>query len=225
VEVDSRIEPGIGNCDFSEQPELGTLQDLSPTDSLHAGVCEPTGTEAEFTRNEVIYWEGDAANRLYKLVSGTVRSCRLLHDGRRQIGAFYLPGDIFGLEADTRHVFSAEAVTDCKVLVIRLTHREKKVLWLLMRWELRRAQNHLLLLAKTARERLATFLLEMAGKIQATDELELPMSREDIADYLGLTTETVSRIFTEFEHRSLIALPKSKRVMLRNAMVLKQLNA
>jgi CRP/FNR family transcriptional regulator, nitrogen fixation regulation protein len=91
--------------------------------------------------------------------------------------------------------------------------------------ELQLAQNHLLLLAKTARERVASFLLEMAERIPSSDEVELPMSRQDVADYLGLTIETVSRMLTRLETASAIALPTTKRIVLRNRAALRRLNA
>ena len=91
-----------------------------------------------------------------------------------------------------------------------------------MRRELQIAQDHVGLLIKTAPERVATFLLEMADRMQSRDEVELPMSRQDIADYLGLTIETVSRTLTRFENASVIALPCSKRIVL-NRPALKRL--
>jgi len=91
--------------------------------------------------------------------------------------------------------------------------------------ELRRARNHLLLINKSAPERVATFLLEMAERIGSIDEIKLAMSRQDIADYLGLTIETVSRMLTRFESASTIALPSCKRIVLRNRAVLKRLVA
>ena len=88
--------------------------------------------------------------------------------------------------------------------------------------ELRRVQSHVLLLIKTAKERVAEFLLEMAARAPANEALELPMSRQDIADYLGLTIETVSRVLTDLEKSGAIALPNSRRVMLRNADALRR---
>jgi CRP/FNR family nitrogen fixation transcriptional regulator len=98
-------------------------------------------------------------------------------------------------------------------------------LWTLMAGELERAQDHVYLLIKTAPERVASFLLEFARRIQSSDEVELPMSRRDIADYLGLTIETVSRMLTQFEKTSAIALPTSRRIILRDRAVLERLVA
>ncbi len=162
-----------------------------------------------------------------------MRTYKVLANGRRQIGAFYLAGDVFGLETNDCHAFSAEAITDAKVLVIKrsavmsLAARDNDVTRQLLAFtglELQRMQDHILLLIKTAQERVATFLLEMAERIETSGEVELPMSRQDIADYLGLTIETVSRTLTQLENVQAIALPTSRRIVLRNRSALKRLN-
>ncbi|MGA8969766.1 MAG: helix-turn-helix domain-containing protein [Pseudolabrys sp.] len=195
---------------------------------------EMMGTSMAFARNAEIYGENEPAEYLYKLVSGTVRTSKILNDGRRQIGAFYLPGDIFGFEVDSEHASSAEAITDAKVIVVKrsaveaLAARNSDVarqLWAMTGRELQRMQEHILLLIKSAQERVAGFLLEMATRIKSTNEVELPMSRQDIADYLGLTIETVSRTLTTLENSAAIALPSSRRIVLRNRAALRRLNA
>ena len=90
--------------------------------------------------------------------------------------------------------------------------------------ELQRAQDHIMLLIKTAQERVAGFLLEMAARGASTGEIELPMSRQDIADYLGLTIETVSRTLTQLEKSAAIAVPTSRRIVLRNRAALNRMN-
>jgi CRP-like cAMP-binding protein len=140
---------------------------------------------------------------------------------------------MFGLEIGDEHTFSAEAITDSKVLVIkrtavvRLATHDNDVarqLWTLTGRELQRVQEHILLLVKTARERVVSFLLEMAGRLSASNVVELPMSRQDIADYLGLTIETVSRTLTHLEMSAAIELPSSRRIILRNRTALGRLN-
>lgn len=195
-----------------------------------AGSIALAGLQTSFARNTQIYREKEPAAHLYKVTSGTVRTCKVLVDGRRHIGAFYLPGDMFGLEPGHSHTASAEAVVDAEVLVIRRSVATSFSSWddevtCLMRRELQQTQEHLLLLIKTAPERVATFLLEMAARIQSSDEVELPMSRRDVADHLGLTIETVSRTLTQLENQSVIALPTAKRIVLRNRAVLKRLIA
>jgi CRP/FNR family transcriptional regulator, nitrogen fixation regulation protein len=140
---------------------------------------------------------------------------------------------MFGLETEEQHLFSAEAVIDSKVLMIeRPTSpfaRSDKVgsqMWTaLTRRELKRAQDHLLLLSKTALERVVSFLLEMVERLRFSDRVELPMPRRDIADYLGLTIETVSRVLTQLENESAIELLTSKQIVLRKQAALRRLLA
>ena len=195
---------------------------------------ELMGAPMPFGRNAEIYGENEPAEYVYKVISGTVRTYKVLNDGRRQIGAFYLPGDVFGLEIGESHSFSAEAIVDSKVLVVKrsslvgLAARDNEVarqLWAMTAGELQRAQDHIMLLIKTAQERVAGFLLEMAKRSAAASEVELPMSRQDIADYLGLTIETVSRTLTQLEKGAAIAVPTSRRIVLRNRAALSRLNA
>jgi CRP/FNR family transcriptional regulator, nitrogen fixation regulation protein len=199
-----------------------------------ADAIELMGRPMSFARNVEIYGEQEPVEYLYKIISGAVRTYKVRIDGRRQIGAFYLPGDMFGLEIGEEHTFSAEAVSDARILVFKRTlvvylaardHKMARQLWMLTGRELQRAQNHILLLIKTAPERVASFLLEMADRIETSGEVEMPMSRQDIADYLGLTIETVSRMLTQFENASAIDLPTPKRIVLRNRAVLKRMIA
>lgn len=201
----------------------------SLTDSL-----EMMGAPMSYARNAEIYGENEPAEYLYKLVSGTVRTSKILNNGRRQIGEFYLAGDLFGHEVGTEHSFSAEAITQVKVIVIKRSavealaardHDVARQLWAMTGRELQRMQEHILLLIKSAQERVAGFLLEMAERVKSTNEVELPMSRQDIADYLGLTIETVSRTMTILENSAAIALPSSRRIVLRDRAALRQLNA
>jgi CRP-like cAMP-binding protein len=187
-----------------------------------------------FSRNAEIYGEGEPADYIYRVVRGAVRTYKVLADGRRQVGGFYLPGDMFGLEPADQHTFSAEAIAESKVLVIKrsaveaLAERDREVarqLWSLTGRELRRVQDHILLLIKSAHERLAAFLLEMADRVSGGNAIELPMSRQDIADYLGLTIETVSRTLTHMESLATIEVPSSRRIVLRNRAALSRLNA
>jgi CRP/FNR family nitrogen fixation transcriptional regulator len=219
----------------SQRPASHDRRAISPVASHSlSGQVELMGATMPFSRNAEIYGENEKAEYLYKVISGSVRTYKVLNDGRRQIGAFYLPGDLFGLEIGNDHTFSAEAITDSKVLVIKrsglvaLAAHDNDVahqLWTMTAGELQRAQSHIMLLIKTAQERVAGFLLEMAARAPAGNEVELPMSRQDIADYLGLTIETVSRTLTQLENAATIAVPSSRRIVLRNRTVLSRLNS
>jgi CRP/FNR family transcriptional regulator, nitrogen fixation regulation protein len=219
----------------SSRHQFGRTMQRELSAGPHALISSVSSTSAprDFTRNAIIYEQGQPAGQLYKITSGAVRTCNVLSDGRRQIGAFYLPGDMFGLETEEQHLFSAEAVIDSKVLMIeRPTSpfaRSDKVgsqMWTaLTRRELKRAQDHLLLLSKTALERVVSFLLEMVERLRFSDRVELPMPRRDIADYLGLTIETVSRVLTQLENESAIELLTSKQIVLRKQAALRRLLA
>jgi CRP/FNR family transcriptional regulator, nitrogen fixation regulation protein len=192
------------------------------------GPIEMFGAIMPCARNSEIYGVNERAKYLYKVLKGSVRTYKISQDGRRQISAFYLPGDVFGFEVDDEHTLSAEAIVDCQLLVIRRTSlatlatRDSSVarqLWAMTAAELQRTQDHVMLLIKNAQERVAWFLLEMS-KRSSSDEINLPMSRQDIADYLGLTIETVSRSLTKLENAAAISLPSARHVVLRNRKAL-----
>ena len=192
------------------------------------------GATMLFARNSEIFGENEPADYVYCVVSGSVRTYKILNDGRRQVGGFYLSGDIFGLEFVDAHTFSAEAIADSKVLVVKrsaltaLAGRDAAIareLFALTGRELRRVQVRVMLLVKSAQERVASFLLEMAERACDKNIVELPMSRQDIADYLGLTIETVSRTLTGLESAAAIEVPASRRIVLRNRSILNRLNS
>jgi CRP/FNR family transcriptional regulator, nitrogen fixation regulation protein len=206
--------------------------DAAQADSL-TQCMQLMGATMSYPRNGEVFGENEPAEYLYKVVTGAVRTYKILSDGRRQVGSFYLPGDVFGLEFADEHTLSAEAVTDVKVLVVKrgalavLANRHAGIsreLCALTARELRRVQDRILLLIKSAQERVASFLLEMSERSPAGDCIELPMSRQDIADYLGLTIETVSRTLTSLESAAAIEVPTSRRIVLRNRSALCRLN-
>jgi CRP/FNR family transcriptional regulator, nitrogen fixation regulation protein len=160
-------------------------------------------SEFKYNRGAEIFGEAEPAEFVYQVIEGAVRSYKLLSDGRRQINAFHLAGDIFGLENGETHRFTAEAIIDTTVRLARrvsLTHIAEtdtmvaRDLLAMTASNLQHAENHMLLLGrKTSLERVAAFLLEMDRRLTAAGIMALPMCRRDIADYLGLTLETVSR--------------------------------
>ncbi|HEX3936891.1 MAG TPA: helix-turn-helix domain-containing protein [Xanthobacteraceae bacterium] len=191
------------------------------------------GAVMAYPRNSEIFGENEPADYFYKVLSGSVRTYKILSDGRRQVGGFYLAGDIFGLEFADEHSLSAEAITDAKVIVVKrsaingLAARDAAVarqLFTLTGRELHRVQDRIMLLIKSAQERVASFLLEMSARVSGANAIELPMSRQDIADYLGLTIETVSRTLTALEDLAAIEVPTSRRIVLRNRPALDRLN-
>jgi CRP/FNR family nitrogen fixation transcriptional regulator len=181
-------------------PLPNALRDLGMTSASNALI---SSSEFSYRKGTEIYGEKEPAEYVYQVKSGAVRSYKLLSDGRRQIGAFHLGGDIFGLENGSEHRFTTEAIVDTTVRLVRrqsletVAQNDAKLARNLLSMttnNLQHAEDHMLLLGrKTSLERVAAFLLEMDKRLTASGIMALPMSRRDIADYLGLTLETVSR--------------------------------
>ena len=183
--------------------------------------------DVRFGAKAQIVAQGEAAGAVFNITEGVVRTYRLLPDGRRQIFGFLLAGDFLGLSLGARYDFSADAVSPvqaCRFARPRFEMMLDDKPHLLRRLhdaaghELGLAQDHMVLLGwRDAEEKLAGFLLDLRRRLQriggGTLMIPLPMTREDIADYLGLTIETVSRVFTRFvERRSLIIVPGGVRL-------------
>jgi CRP-like cAMP-binding protein len=192
------------------------------------GAIELAGARMSFAKDVEIYGEHEPADYVYKVLTGTVRVYKILQDGRRQIEGFYFPGDVFGMELGSHHASSAEAVSASTIAVVRrstlMTTAAKDAdisnrLWTHTAHELEQARRHAMLLVKTAQERVASFLIDISNRYSG-EAVELPMSRQDIADYLGLTIETVSRTLTQFQQTSAIELATSRRMILRNRQAL-----
>lgn len=182
-----------------------TVHDAACPPFLPGGACAgPPGVVLSYAQGERIYAEGDQAHSLYAVISGAVRTVRHSCDGRRQVGGFYYPGDIFGLEVDAEHAFAAEAICPSQVRSRRLASAEDRAIAEAARLELARALDHLAMLGRrSAEEKVASFLLELAKQGPA-DQAALPMSRQDMADYLGLALETVSRVLGRFQEENLV---------------------
>ena len=177
-----------------------------------------------YHRDQVIVCEGDPADYIFLVLDGIVRSCRTFQDGDRSIADFYLPGELFGW-TDLNHPLSAEAATNAMVLYLKrsallaVAARDSRIGSFLLAAttnELRRTQEHALLMSRSARCRVATFLLDLSRRLGTAKYLDLPMSHQDIADHLGLTIETVSRTITELERSELIARLSPRTLVLLN---------
>ena len=187
---------------------------------------ERIGHRRSFARDAEIYAEGDASDCWYRVVTGTVRMSKLLADGRRHIAEFCFGGDCFGFDNAIERVFSAEAVGE--VIVMRYPRRATeriidehpqlaRRLCDMTLHGLAHAQSRMLLLGRmTASERVANFLLEMSERRDQRRAIDLPMSRNDIADYLGLTIETVCRVLSAFRRGGTIVIPSPHRIELRD---------
>jgi CRP/FNR family nitrogen fixation transcriptional regulator len=177
------------------------------------------GIKIRFNRNETVFSDGDDADYSYRVVKGAIRLCKHLADGRRQIADFVLPGDYCGFLHLERHRFTAEAT--CDLEVIAYPHRQvealgenlpsiRRSLTDFLSRRLADVQDHLIMLGRqTAKERVLNFLLRLAKNAGAGNrvEVELLMNRQDMADYLGLTIETVSRVLTELKKAGLVTIP------------------
>lgn len=193
--------------------------------ALFAGCPELLGTPFSYGREEEIYGEGEDADVVYRVVEGAVRTHKVLGDGRRQITGFHLPGDLFGFEQGEAHRHSAEALSDTKVLIFRRSAIQRAAarnadvachLWNMATRGLRHAQDHMLLLGRrSAVERVATFLIDVDERLGGTGTFALPMTRRDIADYLGLTIETVSRTLSQLEEAGALLRTGGRQVSLR----------
>lgn len=216
----------VGNDGYRNGlPETG-YGSVAVAQSGQLEALECIGTRLSFSRNDEIYIEEAQTDCWYKVVSGTVRVCKLLTDGRRHIAEFCFRGDRFGVDSAGGRLYSAEAVDD--VVVMRyprkttegLIERNPAVARLLheaMLRDLANAHGRTLLLGRlTAAERVASFLIEMFDRDDRARALDLPMSRNDIADYLGLTIETVCRVLSIFKRAGIIAIPNPHRIELRD---------
>ncbi|HYE52883.1 MAG TPA: cyclic nucleotide-binding domain-containing protein [Azospirillaceae bacterium] len=201
-------------CAALEAEELRRLADILQTQRFEAG--------------QTLFSEGDPADILYNVTSGTVKLYKLMPDGRRQITGFLLPGDFVGLSVDDTYAYTAEAVTQS--MLCRFPRRKMEALleefpkmqrrlFSMASNELAAAQDQMLLLGrKTAKEKICSFLhllsQRAARRGHKENPVHVPMSRADIADYLGLTTETVSRTFTQLKTARVISLLEGNKVQI-----------
>jgi CRP/FNR family transcriptional regulator, nitrogen fixation regulation protein len=192
---------------------------------LFAGLSELVSAPFSICHDREIFGEGEEASFVYKLVKGTVRIGKSLRNGQRHISCFHLPGDVFGLENAVRHRVSAEAIEDSVVLIFRRSHVERLIarepsaahqMLDIIAKKLDDAEVHIFRLGRqSAVQSLAAFLLEMESRLgQRRGSLELPMTRRDIADYLGLSMETVSRSISQLRGRHALDRIESRRMFL-----------
>jgi CRP/FNR family nitrogen fixation transcriptional regulator len=218
----------INAASAGRQSALGELGELSRARVILS--------EFKYTRGAEIYGEAEPADYIYQVVEGAVRSYKLLSDGRRQIGAFHLVGDIFGLENGSTHRFTTEAIVDTTVRLMKRRSLEHVAetdvvvaldLLNMTTSNLQHAEDHMLLLGrKTSLERVAAFLLEMDRRLTAAGVMALPMSRRDIADYLGLTLETVSRALSCLHGKGILGFrgPTQRQIVLLDRLRLAELD-
>jgi CRP-like cAMP-binding protein len=212
---------------FAKPPAAGAIGEISAQRKL--------GVVVTLARGMTIFGDGDDARHSYKVVEGAVRLSKIMFDGRRQISEFALPGDMFGLECGAVYELSAEAITP--VTLVRYSRASidrlgeefadvRRELMALLRRGWTSAQNHLVMLGRqTAKERVAAFLVALAGHggMEGGKALDLPMSRQDIADYLGLTIETVCRTLSELKSARILSIPSRHKIVILNRDALETL--
>ncbi len=197
------------------------------------------GWTLRLAAGQALFHEGDPATRVFTLTSGTLKLYKLLADGRRQVTGFLHPGDFLGISIDDEHAFSAEALEHSQLCWFPRARFDdfvddhsamERELYRMAAHELAAAQQQFVLLGrKTATERLATFLLLLSGRSElsngvAAGMVRLPMSRSDIADYLGLTKETVSRVISALKRDRVIRLESMDVIQILDRGRLEQLS-
>ena len=210
---------------------------VAPASDQFAAITGHTGlvaSEFSYRNDEEIYGEDEPAEYVYQVISGAVRTYKLLSDGRRQIGAFHLPGDVFGLESGAAHRLAAEAIVDTTVRLVKRLSLEQAAgtdvkvaqkLWTMTASDLRHAEDRMLLLGrKNALERVANFLLEMDRRLTVAGMMALPMCRRDIGDYLGLTLETISRALSQLHGEGVLGFSGARQIVLRNRQRLRNMD-
>jgi CRP/FNR family transcriptional regulator, nitrogen fixation regulation protein len=220
---------------FGDIPVNGTLNcpfiDDADQRLVHRTIYALRRGPIRYRRDQTIVCEEDSADYMFVVIDGIVRSCRTFKNGTRSIAAFHLPGEIFGW-TDLKHQLSAEAVTNAMVLYLKrsallsVAAQDSRIASFLLAaatWELRRTQEHALLISRDAKCRLATFLLDLSSRLKITKYLDLPVSHQDIADHLGLTIETVSRTITKLERWGLIARISPRTLVLLNRPLLSRI--
>jgi CRP-like cAMP-binding protein len=198
----------------------------------HSDALDRIGTRMVLHRYQPLFLEGDKAEAVYRVVSGAVRTSRVMPDGRRYVADFLFPGDFIGLNDEDVRTVTAEAL--CDVILVRYSRRQfnssietdrglGRMILSVLSGGLASAQERMLLLGrKTAAERVASFLLTMAER-EETNCIELPMTRSDIADYLGLTIETISRTMTLLKAKGMIRMPSATTVIIQDQDALEDL--
>jgi len=229
-----RIVPRGGLC---EQCEVRGSAACAVLEDWELEKLESISTQKEYAPGQTVFEEGDEPRYMYNVTSGMIRLFKLLPNGRRQIVGFVFPGDMLGLASHGAYTCSAEAIGKVKLcrfpsekliaMLGEFPHLQRRLLDIAAD-ELKQAQDQMLLLGrKSPLEKVASFLLRLRGENKRCgtrlDQLDLAMGRSDIADYLGLTIETVSRTFTKLRNDHVIALEGAHHVVITDEEALEDL--
>jgi len=233
-----QIPPAVIATGIATKGRLPAASGVTPMPGA-AEAMQRIGHPVQVPRGRTVVQTGDANDTVFKVVEGVLRVVRILSDGRRYIVSFLKPGDFYGYSEPDEHQCSVEAVTDCNL--VRYSRRDfdamleadasaSRLLLRLLCHQLGANNRMLLLLGrKTAPERLASFLVSFiaptSSEPDGRKQVFLPMSRSDIADHLGLTIETVSRLITKFRKARWISLLDAHTVLITAPDVLAELAA
>jgi CRP/FNR family transcriptional regulator, nitrogen fixation regulation protein len=207
---------------------LKALAQSNDPELVNRALCALRRGPVRYHRNNVIVCEGDPTDYMFLVVSGTVRTCRTYETGTRSIIAFYLPGDLLGWTNAAKHSLSVEAATDAIILFLKrsvllsVASQERgfaNTLVAATTNELLRTQEHAMMISRSAQCRVAKFLTDLWMRLG----LDIPMSHQDIADHLGLTIETVSRVITNLERAGLVRRVSPQKLILQNQLALKHM--
>jgi CRP/FNR family transcriptional regulator, nitrogen fixation regulation protein len=211
---------------------LKVLAQANDRQLVNRALCALRRGPVRYHRNNVIVCEGDPTDYMFLVVSGTVRTCRTYETGTRSIIAFYLPGDLLGWTNAAKHSLSVEAATDAIILFLKrsvllsVASQERgfaNTLLAATTNELLRTQEHAMMISRSAQCRVAKFLTDLWIRLGKADCLDIPMSHQDIADHLGLTIETVSRVITTLEQAGLVRRVSPQKLILQNQFALRHM--
>ncbi|MGB7004743.1 MAG: helix-turn-helix domain-containing protein [Pseudolabrys sp.] len=221
----------MANLTFADTPEAVLSECASPSTaqafegllrdehkSLARSIFALRRGPVRYSRDQTIVIEGETSEYIFLVISGAVRSFRSFQSGSRSIATFYFPTEFFGLADHRTHLLTMEASADANILFFKrsalfsMAKRESRIANFLLTTtltEIRRTQEHTLLISRAAKSRVASFLIDLSKRIRTQNLLDLPMSHQDIADHLGLTIETISRMITQMERSGLITRGRS----------------
>lgn len=216
--------PALRTCDITAR-SMPAAREETPDCRLCAVFANASpAPRSPFAPGDQLFRQGDPTGLVYRVIKGAVVSYRLLSDGRRQVTAFHLPGDFVGLEAGVEHTTAAEALSLVQASAIErgeLAERAvtdmglARALWQITVRAVQRSEDHALILSRqSATERVVAFLLDFAARLGHPDVIDLPMTRQDIADHVGLTIHTVSRTLSQLQTAGLIEARSTRHVRL-----------
>jgi CRP/FNR family transcriptional regulator len=228
AEITPRSSLPAGQAIAGRRPARGTVKDILSQQPLRK--LEP---------HEHLFHEGDRERNIYRIERGLVRLYKLLKDGRRQIISFRYPGDVLGSDTLSEQYCSAEAVTEVMLRSLPREAAQRKMteepgltseLFDLLSQELANTRSQITVLnRRSAIEKLAAFILDLwrrqSAHLGGSDRVKLELTRTDIADFLGLTIETVSRNLTKLHQRRIIDLPEVHTLVIRDPGRLEELAA